>query len=302
MADNFFFQGVDVANKYAKKPMPSLSRWCAGWTYWEGQFAIYEGKLYECVQTAVNKNPLDYPEYWSEVDFYAGPQGIPGEKGEPGIIGPQGPQGPRGEKGEKGEKGDRGERGLQGFIGDKGPRGERGEQGERGERGEKGDSATISSVKADYIENGRGPSVEVYNHGTSLDRQFHFIFNNLQGPKGEKGDPGSQGIQGPKGEQGIQGIQGIPGVQGQKGDRGERGEQGEKGEKGEKGDRGESGNGNFFVGTGICTEYGYENDIYLDLETGTFYEWTMNQWIELGNVSVNDSPQNVNLNWEDVGF
>lgn len=81
-------------------------------------------------------------------------------------------------------------------------------------------------------------------------------------PKGEKGD---------KGEQGIQGIQGA---QGEKGDIGPKGE---RGEKGEKGDKGESGNGNMNVGEGSPKDPGYENDVYLDIESGIFYEFVRNK-------------------------
>lgn len=330
MADSFFFnKSCSTADNSLKRPAPSLSMWCRKWDYRKGDFVIYENVLYICEVANTSIEPTD-TTYWSPVDLSG--MSLKGETGPRGPQGPAGPQGPKGDRGEKGEKGDRGEKGSQGprgYAGDPGPRGEKGEPGERGatgpqglkgekgdageqgprgqqgpkgdrgiqglqgepgergqvgprgekgdtgEKGEKGDAAVISEAKADYIEDGRGPSIELYNHGDEHKRQFHFIFKNLQGPKGEKGDQGEQGLIGPQGEQG---------------------------EKGDKGEKGESGNGNFFVGKGIYTEAGYENDVYLDLETGIFYKWINTQWIELGMVYVDGIQQDVNLNWDDVGF
>lgn len=126
--------------------------------------------------------------------------------------------------------------------------------------------------------------------------------------KGDKGDRGEQGIQGPQGEigpqgtqglKGEQGIQGLPGEigpvgpQGPKGDRGEIGPQGEKGEKGEKG---ESGNGNMEIGTGKPLQKGYENDIYLDIESGIFYEYDK-KWNNVGKISVEGGS--ADIEWQD---
>lgn len=136
-------------------------------------------------------------------------------------------------------------------------------------------SVDILDVTADIDDKVGTPRVEITTTGEGLDKQFHFDFFNI------------------KGEQGIQG---------EKGEQGEQGEQGPIGEKGDKGDKGDSGNGNFFVGKGVYTETGYENDVYLDLETGIFYKWINTQWIEQGMVSVDGIQQDVNLNWDDVGF
>lgn len=121
--------------------------------------------------------------------------------------------------------------------------------------------------------------------------------------------PISTNIKGPKGDQGIQGIQGEKGETGEKGDKGEVGPQGEKGEKGdigpqgipgiqgEKGDKGESGNGNLELGSGNPSQIGNENDIYLDIDSGKFYRFSRNEWISVGQISVEDSS--LNIEWQD---
>lgn len=101
-----------------------------------------------------------------------------------------------------------------------------------------------------------------------------------------------------KGEQGIQGEPGIQGVQGIQGEKGDIGPRGEKGEKGDKGDKGESGNGNMAVGEGAPIEKGYENDVYLDIKTGVFYEYS-NKWSKIGTISVDDPETSANIEWID---
>lgn len=88
----------------------------------------------------------------------------------------------------------------------------------------------------------------------------------------------------------------IKGPKGDKGDIGPQGERGEKGDKGDQGPKGESGNGNMAVGEGAPKENGYENDVYLDIKTGVFYEYT-NKWSEVGTISVGGSS--ANLEWQD---
>lgn len=123
--------------------------------------------------------------------------------------------------------------------------------------------------------------------------------------KGDKGDRGEQGIQGPQGEigpQGIQGLKGEQGVQGLPGEAGPAGPQGPKGDKGEvgpqgeRGEKGESGNGNMEVGTGKPSQNGYENDVYLDIKSGTFYEYK-HKWNEVGKISVGDVS--ADIEWKD---
>lgn len=149
--------------------------------------------------------------------------------------------------------------------GDKGDRGEQGIQGPRGERGPQG----------------------------------------IQGLKGEKGDKGEQGIVGPKGDkgdvgergpQGEQGIQGLPGEIGPIGPQGPKGDKGEIGPQGEKGEKGESGNGNMEIGTGKPSQKGYENDIYLDIESGIFYEYN-EKWNNVGKISVEGGS--ADIEWQD---
>lgn len=139
-------------------------------------------------------------------------------------------------------------KGERGLQGIQGEKGEKGEQGEKGDQGAPGEMGPI------------GP----------------------QGLRGEKGDVGPQGIQGEKGEIGPQGLSGMQGP------RGERGEKGETGPQGEKGEKGESGNGNMEIGTGEPFQKGYENDIYLDIESGIFYEYKK-KWNEVGKISVGDT-------------
>ena len=96
--------------------------------------------------------------------------------------------------------------------------------------------------------------------------------------KGEKGDQGPQGEKGDKGEQGEMGPigpQGEPGIQGPKG---------------------ESGNGNMSIGEGIPIEKGYKNDVYLDIKSGIFYEYS-DDWIPKGTISVGGTSENIE--WKD---
>lgn len=114
----------------------------------------------------------------------------------------------------------------------------------------------------------------------------------IQGEKGEKGDKGDVGEQGPQGEIGPQGIQGIQGIQG------EQGVQGVQGEVGPQGPKGDSGNGNMSLGEGEPTEAGYENDVYLDLESGAFYQWDTS-WKKVGEVIAGSGSGSSELWWED---
>lgn len=123
--------------------------------------------------------------------------------------------------------------------------------------------------------------------------------------KGDKGDRGEQGIQGPQGEigpQGIQGlkgeqgVQGLPGEAGPVGPQGPKGDRGEIGPQGEKGEKGESGNGNMEIGTGKPSQKGYENDIYLDIESGIFYEYNK-KWNNVGKISVEGGS--ADIEWQD---
>ena len=54
---------------------------------------------------------------------------------------------------------------------------------------------------------------------------------------------------------------------------GPQGPEGPQGPQGEKGDKGDKGDCNFEVGTTEPTQSGTSNDIYLDIETGTFYRF-----------------------------
>lgn len=98
--------------------------------------------------------------------------------------------------------------------------------------------------------------------------------------KGDKGDKGDQGIQGPQGIQGEQGIQGV------------------QGEVGPQGPKGDSGNGNMSLGEGAPVEDGYENDVYLDLESGAFYQWNTS-WKKVGEVIAGSGSGSAELWWED---
>lgn len=120
-------------------------------------------------------------------------------------------------------------------------------------------SADITNVEA-VIDNNVGvPRVEVEEIGDRFEKSFKFKFSNLKGEKGNKGD------------------------RGEKGDTGDRGEKGDKGEQGIQGPKGESGNGNMSIGKGVPKEDGYENDIYLDIESGIFYKFSTT-WEKTGTV------------------
>lgn len=95
---------------------------------------------------------------------------------------------------------------------------------------------------------------------------------------------------------GDPGIQGLPGNEGPAGPQGPKGDKGEVGPQGEKGEKGESGNGNMEVGTGKPSQNGYENDVYLDIKSGTFYEYK-NKWNEVGKISVGDVS--ADIEWKD---
>lgn len=80
------------------------------------------------------------------------------------------------------------------------------------------------------------------------------------------------------------------------GPKGDKGEKGEKGDKGDRGDKGESGNGNFEIGNGDPLNNGYENDVYLDMSSGTFYVYNK-EWKEKGQISIGGGS--VELLWQD---
>ena len=63
------------------------------------------------------------------------------------------------------------------------------------------------------------------------------------------------------------------GADGAKGDKGDKGDTGAQGPQGEKGDKGDKGDCNFEIGITEPTQSGTSNDIYLDIETGTFYRF-----------------------------
>ena len=174
------------------------------------------------------------------------------------LKGERGYKGEQGDQGIQGEPGPQGEQGPRGFIGEKGERGEKGEKGDKGEKGEKGD---------------RG----------------------FRGPKGERGLQGLQGIRGERGFKGEKGDQGEVGPRGMPGATGPKGDRGERGEIGPQGPKGESGNGNMDIGKGAPVEKGYSGDVYLDLESGIFYEYEK-EWKNVGKISVADST---NIEWQD---
>ena len=180
----------------------------------------------------------------------------------------------------------------------------------KGPKGDKGESASISGATASINNNVGTPSVRVITKGTDLNRSFDFVFENLkgekgdigvQGPKGEKGEKGDRGEKGNTGIQGPQGPIGLTGPRGEigpKGEKGERGEIGPQGSQGPQGPKGESGNGNMDIGTGNPYLKGQENDIYLDIESGSFYKFTKNKWQSVGTISV-ESEGSVNVEWQD---
>lgn len=148
------------------------------------------------------------------------------------------------------------------------------------------------------IDNNVGiPRVEITTIGEDLDKRFHFDFFNLKGEQGVQGEQGIQGPQGIPGEIGPKGEKGDSGEKGDKGDKGEQGIQGVQGEKGEKGEKGDSGNGNMSVGVGEPSYRGFENDIYLDIESGIFYEKDSEEWVTVGKISVGGGS--VDLEWKD---
>ena len=135
----------------------------------------------------------------------------------------------------------------------KGPKGDRGEQGEKGDVGATGLMGLTGPT---------GPMGPIGPRGPQGERGY----------RGVVGPPGKNGEQGPKGEKGEQGPQGL------KGDRGEMGPQGPQGPKGEKGDS------NFKIGSGKPNISANINDVYMDIDSGTFYVFD-NEWIVKGQVS-----------------
>lgn len=174
----------------------------------------------------------------------------------------------------------------------------------KGPKGDKGESASISGATASINNNVGTPSVRVITKGTDLNRSFDFVFENLKGEKGDigvqgpKGEKGEKGDRGEKGNTGIQGPQGPIGLTGPRGEIGPKGEKGERGEIGPQGPKGESGNGNMDIGTGNPYLKGQENDIYLDIESGSFYKFTKNKWQSVGTISV-ESEGSINVEWQD---
>lgn len=196
-------------------------------------------------------------------------------------------------------KGEKGDIGIQGPKGDKGERGDRGEKGEQGPKGNNGVGiASVVQTTTSSTDGGSNVMTVTLSNGT---KSTFIVKNGLkgsQGEQGQKGDKGEQGIQGVQGIQGAQGPQGPIGLTGPRGEIGPKGEKGERGEIGPQGPKGESGNGNMDIGTGNPYLKGQENDIYLDIESGSFYKFTKNKWQSVGTISV-ESEGSINVEWQD---
>lgn len=64
--------------------------------------------------------------------------------------------------------------------------------------------------------------------------------------------------------------------------------------KGLKGENGTDSTSNMNAGIGKPSMLGRDNDIYLDIESGIFYEFSKNEWFDIGTVSVGEGS-NVNM-------
>ena len=256
---------IEFSRSYKKGKSFNCTEFVKGETYYNNDFVqdfvIHEGCLYACVRETrdVPGASDDWKLVVRSADLVDATASVDNKVGTPKVVvtttaegldkkfhfdffnlkGERGLQGIQGEKGEQGERGPQGIQGVKGSKGDKGDKGEKGEKGEKGDRGIQGIPGEIGPM---------GPQ-------------------GLRGEKGETGPQGPQGEKGDKGDTGAQGPQGETGAQGERGLQGEIGPQGEKGEKGDKGDC------NFEIGTAEPTQSGTSNDIYLDIETGTFYRF-----------------------------
>ena len=279
-------RSIEYSRSYEKGKSFNCTEYVKGETYYNNDFVqdfvIYENSLYVCMKETreVPGSSSDWKLIVESGDILDATASVDNNVGTPRVeIVTEGEgldkrfhfsffnlKGEKGEKGNKGEKGDQGEigpQGVQGVKGDQGIQGERGEKGEKGDRGERG------------LKGERGK----------------------QGPKGEQGPQGLQGIRGERGFKGEKGDTGEAGPRGAIGPQGPKGDPGIPGEKGEKGEKGDSGNGNMSVGVGEPNYRGFENDIYLDIESGIFYEKDSEEWVTVGKISVGGGS--VDLEWKD---
>ena len=174
---------VDVSRSYEKGKGFYCSEFQLGENYYNNDFlqsfVIYKNNLYACVKDTsdVPENSKNWILVLHSSDILGATATVDSNVGVPNVEVTMEGEGPdktfhfhfKNVKGDKGDQGPQGEQGKQGEIGPQGP------------------AAVIESVTTEYVENGEDPSVEVKTSGTSQNRNFKFIFNNLKGPKGESG-------------------------------------------------------------------------------------------------------------------
>ena len=239
----------------------------------EGDLKLYDAGIIDEIDYIhlyighAEKPPTDRGKYhtWR----IKGKKGEPGDKGEDGEIGPQGPKGEQGDPGEKGDKGDKGETGSQGPRGVPGPRGPRGPMGpegcpgppgRKGDKGDKGDRGYTTYWHIAYANDEKGTGFN-YENG----KYISFYVDYLEEDNAEKFTEWILF----KGDQGVQGIQGPQGEIGPKGD------------------------SNFILGNQL-PDTAEEKDIYLDIESGSFYRYSSESWESVGSITVDND-----LRWHD---
>lgn len=296
-------------------------------------FVSYKGALYFCKKNNTDQEPAANSEYWAMVltntspyvfvpevnngtlswtlsdnlvcpePIYIkgeqGPQGKEGKQGDPGKNGIDGKDGKDGQDGKDGKDGDIGPQGLQGLRGIQGEKGDKGESGEAGPKGDKGETGSQGPRGVPGPRGPRGP----------------------MGPEGCPGPPGRKGDKGDKGDRGYTAYWHIAYANDDKGtdfnyengkyisfyvdyleeDNAEKftewilfkGDQGVQGIQGPQGEIGPKGDSNFILGNQL-PDTAEEKDIYLDIESGSFYRYSSESWESVGSITVDND-----LRWHD---